>query len=81
MPASCSLRRIHAAFSRSFRSPLVVCLAWLVPGLVGREPWKNADVTAFGYMAELAQGRTQWLNPTLLGLGGSEIVTIKVTKR
>jgi hypothetical protein len=35
-----------------------------VPGFIGREPWKNADMTAFGYMAELAAGAADWLNPT-----------------
>jgi 4-amino-4-deoxy-L-arabinose transferase-like glycosyltransferase len=43
------------------------CLAYVVPGFVGREPWKNADVTAFGYMYELARGASSWLAPTLVG--------------
>jgi hypothetical protein len=34
---------------------LLFCLAYVVPGFVGREPWKNADMTAFGYMLELAR--------------------------
>ena len=46
---------------------LLFCLAYVLPGFVGREPWKNADMTAFGYMAELASGASAWLNPTLLG--------------
>jgi 4-amino-4-deoxy-L-arabinose transferase-like glycosyltransferase len=46
---------------------LLFCAAYVVPGFVGRDPWKNADVTAFGYMHELAAGRTSWLAPTLLG--------------
>jgi len=46
---------------------LLFCLAYVLPGFVGREPWKNADMTAFGYMAELASGAAAWLNPTLLG--------------
>jgi len=47
---------------------LLLCIAYVVPGLVGRDPWKNADVTAFGYMLELAQGRTPWLSPLLGGM-------------
>ena len=47
---------------------ILLCIAYVVPGFVGRDPWKNADVTAFGYMLELAQGRTPWLNPLLGGL-------------
>ena len=44
---------------------LLLCIAYVVPGFVGRDPWKNADVTAFGYMLELAHGRTPWLSPLL----------------
>ena len=47
---------------------LLLCIAYVVPGFVGRDPWKNADVTAFGYMLELAQGRTPWLAPLLGGM-------------
>lgn len=46
---------------------LLFCAAYVIPGFVGREPWKNADITAFGYMYELATGHTAWLAPTLLG--------------
>jgi hypothetical protein len=46
---------------------LLFCLAYVVPGFVGREPWKNADITALGYMLELARGASSWLAPTLLG--------------
>lgn len=46
---------------------LLFCVAYVIPGFVGRAPWKSADVTAFGYMLELAAGRTPWLSPTLLG--------------
>jgi len=46
---------------------LLLCLAYVVPGFVGREPWKNADVTAFGYMFELARGAGDWLAPMLVG--------------
>lgn len=50
---------------------LLLCAAYLLPGLVGRGPWKSADVTSFGYMAELArttEGLARWLDPLLLGL-------------
>ena len=46
---------------------LLFCLAYVVPGFVGREPWKNADITAFGYMFELAHGGASWFAPQLLG--------------
>ena len=47
---------------------LLLCGAWIVPGLVGRDPWRNADVTAFGIMSAMAEGRSSWLHPTLGGL-------------
>lgn len=46
----------------------VFCLAYILPGFLGRVPWKSADMTAFGYMQELASSRTDWWAPTLLGL-------------
>ncbi len=48
---------------------LLFCVAYVLPGFIGREPWKNADIAAFGYMAELASGATSWLAPRLLGQG------------
>ncbi|EER58328.1 putative inner membrane transmembrane protein, partial [Acidovorax delafieldii 2AN] len=47
---------------------LLLCLAYVVPGFVGRGPWKNSDVASFGYMLELAQGHTTWLAPQLAGM-------------
>ncbi len=47
---------------------LLFCIAYVLPGFFGREPWKEADMTAFGYMAELAHGGVRWLTPQLLGL-------------
>lgn len=45
---------------------LLFCVAYVLPGFFGRQPWKNADITAFGYMYELATGHTAWLAPRLL---------------
>jgi 4-amino-4-deoxy-L-arabinose transferase-like glycosyltransferase len=42
-------------------------LAYVLPGFVGRMPWRAEDITAFGYMAELAAGRSDWFTPTLMG--------------
>ena len=50
---------------------LLLCAAYLLPGLVGRGPWKSADITAFGYMSELArssEGLARWFDPLLLGM-------------
>ncbi len=41
------------------------CLAYLIPGLVGREPWKGEELQVFGQMLALAKGNSSWLNPTV----------------
>jgi hypothetical protein len=46
---------------------LLFCLAYILPGLISREPWKNQDMSAFGVMRELAYGESNWLAPTLIG--------------
>jgi 4-amino-4-deoxy-L-arabinose transferase-like glycosyltransferase len=51
---------------------LLFCLAYVLPGFLGREPWKTADVTAFGVMWEMAQGHTPWWQPQVLGLAVEE---------
>ena len=47
---------------------LLLCAAYLLPGLFGRDPWKSADIAAFGYMQSIAEGRSPWLAPTVGGL-------------
>jgi hypothetical protein len=47
---------------------LLFCAAYVLSGFIGRDPWKNADIMAFGYMFELARGHAGWLHPRLLGL-------------
>ncbi|MEY3294284.1 MAG: hypothetical protein RLZZ451_332, partial [Pseudomonadota bacterium] len=47
---------------------LLLCAAYLLPGLFGRDPWRSADVTAFGAMVAMAEGRTPWLAPQLGGV-------------
>ena len=46
----------------------VLCAAYVLPGLVGRDPWKSADITSFGYSVNIASGRTGWLAPTVGGV-------------
>jgi len=45
----------------------LLCLAYILPGFLGREPWRNNDMETFGYIAELAKGASSWLHPQLLG--------------
>ncbi|MDQ2779641.1 MAG: hypothetical protein M3Y32_08805 [Pseudomonadota bacterium] len=44
---------------------LLLCAAYVLPGVFGRDPWRNADLTAFGQMVAIADGRTPWWAPTL----------------
>jgi len=46
---------------------LLFCAAYVLPGFLGREPWKVDDVGSFGVMQELAQGLSSWWQPQLLG--------------
>jgi hypothetical protein len=43
------------------------CLAYILPGFIGRDAWKTEDLATLGFVAELAQGHTSWWHPTLLG--------------
>ena len=43
------------------------CAAYVLPGLFGREPWKGNEFTAFGHMLALAQGASDWFNPSVWG--------------
>ncbi|HSV69636.1 MAG TPA: hypothetical protein VLI72_05950 [Methylibium sp.] len=46
---------------------LLFCAAYILPGLFGRDPWRSADLTAFGYMADLARGG-DWFAPRIAGI-------------
>lgn len=39
------------------------CGAYVLAGFVGRDPWKSADITAFGAMLELNLGLAPWSAP------------------
>ena len=49
---------------------IVFCAAYVLPGLLGRDPWRSADISAFGYMLSLARGSSDPLLPTIGGLAG-----------
>jgi 4-amino-4-deoxy-L-arabinose transferase-like glycosyltransferase len=51
---------------------ILFCVAYVLPGFLGREPWKNADVTAFGVMLEMAAGHSGWWQPQVLGMAVEE---------
>ncbi|UGQ45760.1 ArnT family glycosyltransferase [Massilia endophytica] len=48
-------------------------LLYILPGLIGREPWKNDDAASFGIMWTMAHGSWQdWLWPNIAGLSAPE---------
>jgi hypothetical protein len=47
---------------------LLFCAAYVIPGLLGRDPWKNEDIASFGHMWSLALGQASWLHPNVGGI-------------
>ncbi|ADJ62375.1 glycosyltransferase [Herbaspirillum seropedicae] len=48
---------------------LALALLYILPGLIGRDPWKNEDATSFGIMWTMAHGNlADWLTPNVAGL-------------
>ncbi len=44
----------------------LLCLAWIVPGLIGHDPWKTDEAYTFGVIYDLLRGGS-WVVPTLAG--------------
>ena len=47
---------------------ILLCAAYLLPGIFGRDPWRNDDLTAFGFMVSIAQGHAPWWQPAIAGI-------------
>ncbi|MFZ6772872.1 ArnT family glycosyltransferase [Undibacterium sp. SXout7W] len=48
---------------------LALCLLYILPGLIGRDPWKGDDAAGFGIMWTMAHGSfADWLWPHIVGL-------------
>jgi 4-amino-4-deoxy-L-arabinose transferase-like glycosyltransferase len=47
---------------------ILLCAAYVIPGIFGRDPWRNADLTAFGFMASIAHGDAPWWQPAIAGI-------------
>ena len=45
---------------------LAICFAWIVPGLVGHDPWKPDEAYTFGAVYHMIEG-DHWLVPMLAG--------------
>ncbi len=56
------------AVARLPRSALIGLVAsYALPGMIGRDPWKDNDVRAFGFMLSLARGQSSWWEPAVAG--------------
>ena len=52
---------------------IALCLLYILPGLVGRDPWKGDDAAGFGIMWTMAHGNlSDWLWPHIVGLPMAE---------
>ncbi|MBA4108658.1 MAG: hypothetical protein C0487_03560 [Leptothrix sp. (in: Bacteria)] len=47
---------------------LLFCIAYVLPGLFGRDPWKGIDIASFGHMWSVAGGQASWLHPNVGGV-------------
>ena len=47
---------------------VLLCVAYVSAGYLGREPWKSADMAAFGVMRDMALGYSSWWQPSLAGV-------------
>ncbi|WP_374433400.1 hypothetical protein [Inhella sp.] len=72
IPASPALVAQAGARPLSRWALLLICLAYLLPGQLSREPWRQGDLTSFGFMAALARGESSWWTPTLAGLAAPD---------
>ncbi|RJG05340.1 glycosyltransferase [Noviherbaspirillum cavernae] len=46
-----------------------LCLLYILPGLIGRDPWKSEDAAGFGIMWTMAHGGLEdWLWPHIVGM-------------
>ncbi|MBL8525973.1 MAG: glycosyltransferase family 39 protein [Betaproteobacteria bacterium] len=45
---------------------MIICAAWIVPGLIGHDPWKPDEAMVFGVIHSILRNGT-WLIPTIAG--------------
>ncbi|GAA4026212.1 glycosyltransferase [Actimicrobium antarcticum] len=62
LPASATLALPRLAL-------FALCILYILPGLIGRDPWKTDDAAGFGIMWTMAHGSiADWLWPNIVGL-------------
>ncbi|MFO1206166.1 MAG: glycosyltransferase family 39 protein [Burkholderiales bacterium] len=59
-------RRFHIRLSAT-ATAILLAIAWILPGLVGREPWKPDEAATVGIVSNLVQGHGTWVVPELAG--------------
>ena len=48
---------------------LLLCLLYVLPGLVGRDPWRTEDAAGFGIAYTMATGDlADWMMPNVVGV-------------
>lgn len=47
---------------------LLLCATYVLAGLVGRDPWREIDMAAFGFMQAMASGASAWTQPLIDGM-------------
>lgn len=47
---------------------MLLCATYVLAGFVGREPWRDVDITAFGFMQSMASGASSWTQPLIDGM-------------
>ena len=63
--------RLHASATLALPrwGLLALALLYILAGLIGRDPWKNADAAGFGIMWTMAHGNLHdWLLPNIVGM-------------
>ena len=50
---------------------LVICVGWILPGLIGHDPWKPDEALAFGVIHSMLRDG-QWLMPTIVGVPATD---------
>jgi 4-amino-4-deoxy-L-arabinose transferase-like glycosyltransferase len=57
---------VNGAGRRELFAVLALCLAWILPGLIGHQPWKPDEAYSFGLVYHILQ-TGDWVVPTLAG--------------
>ena len=84
-PSQTASARVSDGFSKTMRQPIIfdgrstpvktalfiiLCAAWILPGLIGHDPWKT-ESTTFGIIYSMLQ-EGNWLLPAVAGVPNSD---------